>query len=1291
MTHFNPFNPYGTHGIIHSSFIYKSEPIDNHHSTNEKRRVYPNLGRKLTPEDVGKLIIRTYPRKCENYYDWSSIPYDSTKKNAEDAASVVASLENGVVKLADSYSLPNDSHWLTLEEWLAIPDKDAQELANKTLREAQMHSEQKSADKKLLEDGDKIKNLWESFKSRRPKSTVDKLKSLPIHESAPIDNHHPKSKEMRVYPNLGRELTLNDIGKKVVRAFPRKFEDDGSCDWSVVPHNSTKEAAEDAASVVVSFTNSLSCGVELSGSYFLPNDSHWLTLEEWLAIPDKDAKEMENRTARSAKKPFEKEFPNFKEKIDSVKFSNFKEKIDSVRWLSDKKTADSAKRLNEKINAILTQKPSHDSNISDKKDSKVCQEWIQQKKKTLADKLLPSDYSYYGPRRPTQPAFKPGKLNLTATSPREVLGFPPDFDDLEAITKRYRKLALKFHPDKNNDHQAEKFKKIKAAYDAIKLEIEGDFFVCGDMQKFEEVFTRAAYHYELLRTSRNPNEPVAATVNRWKLFCRELLIMDLNECDEKVILFQFQRLQRKADSHLMFWELKSEMENIRFPEHCEVDEKSVNDLLDRLKKLQELVDRFDLNNRKGPVDCTWTDETIEVCFEKSNLFVIDKYVALARSAAEIALKMDQTERALEIRKDANDFVLDRNFNILSGKKIAKDEFDSKQIMNYSLFNARKENKETSQEEKRESQHTTSETKLKDEPSQKLEPIQEYPDESHTFSETKELKKNIENNQQFFLLSKAGIPALLRENTSQVSSKWYVPLKRGACLYKQNTNDFGVRIKEMLISSEISETSTNFVAQEASKGKFTLFHQMRNLKETLEKLGIKYKETEYPYPVRDYFLKLHTGETRVQNLSDLNLASQRAASGAFYFNKGGLTRTENPFFKATTGVANAHAALSSKEMKDFGSVYLKQHFEGGNVFTVTNNQRKTQIFIGSDHKYTNYLFHRSDKKLFELFKSEETPLKERLSKALSKEKIYKVAEKMYAHGILKVNGETGYMDFEKINNVFSNQQEKINTINDEGENHFYRKKAVAMGLLKPFPTEISWTENYRASVSNFLFQKYVVNKAQALELNVGPEDIHFLPQAMYHLDTFLKPGPKGSMFVANFAMNCDLIKALLAEAEAEERELSQEDQKLLNRYLTSSQRLHQELSPLLDTVGEKIKKAGLTLIPMPGVFFDEPLTNEKTFNFNVMNAISGWSEKTERYFYITSGIKVGDKLGNIFMDLITKFLKSYQSDIDVFFVGSPKENPEDFSEPMNAWNRINFQAGIHCFTFETSTAPHVQIH
>ncbi len=91
------------------------------------RMLFPDIGRKLTTQDIGKRIIRVFPSPHKNDYDWSNCYWQGHQ-----AFLVEASTKNVLEKIAEDGSLVisnsfynwknrwdpkwNDSCWTTVDE-----------------------------------------------------------------------------------------------------------------------------------------------------------------------------------------------------------------------------------------------------------------------------------------------------------------------------------------------------------------------------------------------------------------------------------------------------------------------------------------------------------------------------------------------------------------------------------------------------------------------------------------------------------------------------------------------------------------------------------------------------------------------------------------------------------------------------------------------------------------------------------------------------------------------------------------------------------------------------------------------------------------------------------------------------------------------------------------------------------------------------------------------------------------------------------------------------------------------
>lgn len=84
---------------------------------------------------------------------------------------------------------------------------------------------------------------------------------------------------------------------------------------------------------------------------------------------------------------------------------------------------------------------------------------------------------------------------------------------------------------------------------------------------------------------------------------------------------------------------------------------------------------------------------------------------------------------------------------------------------------------------------------------------------------------------------------------------------------------------------------------------------------------------------------------------------------------------------------------------------------------------------------------------------------------------------------------------------------------------------------------------------------------------------------------------------------------------------------------------------------------------------------RNYSINFLNSVTGFSPKTNRYYYIASGATVGDnggvnnddgvprqinRLGLLLMEAFKAIIQSTEKNMDVFFIGYDPKNPTDFS-------------------------------
>lgn len=510
-------------------------------------------------------------------------------------------------------------------------------------------------------------------------------------------------------------------------------------------------------------------------------------------------------------------------------------------------------------------------------------------------------------------------------------------------------------------------------------------------------------------------------------------------------------------------------------------------------------------------------------------------------------------------------------------------------------------------------------------------------------------------------------------------------------------DFGVEIQKLLFSCPSQK-----------EGEANIEWTVKNMQALSAKLGFELLLSKKPYWVRDSWLCTRKRERLLSSQSEHVLtALKRAHSLHFFQGKNPAYLTTHQFFKNLIGLSlqqGPHAALHYEELTGEKNIKMPLFYmEGGNHFCVSNLNNKHVLLIGEDQMAVIQnqlrLQRTFDDPLINIAESVK-----QFSKRLTTDPnlLKTTVLEMYAQGLMRIGGKDGIISKENIKKLMTEFDisivdhktglkkagTPIAAQDKEKTGHVYLKRAIEQGLFvyPALPKDLSKSI---PNAAKYLAQKELTKDILTQTFSV--DQTFVIPQLFYHLDLFLRPGPKGSFFGLDFALTIKCLQEIAYRQSA--LGLNEQDQELLKNYIETTKALNQEVGGLWLEVLKKIHEAKFFYLPVPGFFLSQSvarrylMSSSSTQHVNFLNAITGWSPKTKRYYYITSGTSAGSRLGKILQEVFEASLKRYCPEMDVYYVGYNPSAPEDFSEADQLINQYGTQAGVHCLSFEWETRPH----
>jgi hypothetical protein len=526
-------------------------------------------------------------------------------------------------------------------------------------------------------------------------------------------------------------------------------------------------------------------------------------------------------------------------------------------------------------------------------------------------------------------------------------------------------------------------------------------------------------------------------------------------------------------------------------------------------------------------------------------------------------------------------------------------------------------------------------------------------------------------------------------------KSYLNRPRGSFCYRYDTNDFGVQIDRLRLSS-LGGFADEMMAIANRLG----IHLDVTNKDYFPRDGLVRLEWLYPTKKRNLFIS--------EGSDGILVAMNKVSVSAQFLRKMASSYNKHPALQG--GAGSMYKRYFPIAVQDYTSMYAEGpimaplYVEGGNLLVITHPRfpGRKLCLVGEESFMTALLHRRKEKMIFPgdpTFKNRVAQIGATLTAA----EVDKTAKEMYSLGLLRsTKVELNPISHEGTVTINHNIDPALLVPMKEAELQKHKEKFLADHLraaqilfanhrtIDSFEIPDNERDKVKGIVANYLVQKTAMRilfasmfMTDGIGVHPPESDTLVIPQLGYHLDMFLRPGPgpERYMMLQSYSLCRDLLYQI--RDNAEHLRLTTKDDELLDGYIQTAEQLAKDLQPLEDQVREVLTGAGISILPMPALFYG----TEKQININFMNGISGWSPVTKRYYYLVIGVTVGDFLGDTLMSMFTKFMQVEVGGIDVIYVGKRPNSAfprrADFSAAAQ-WSSI-CGAGLHCLSMETQVS------